>query len=233
MQFIEKNSFNVRSAVYRLTSDRSTLEFILFPMIHVGSKQFYDEMRMRITKCDLILVEGVKTKKAALLTISYSVVKKIKRMELVTQQDALRLSELPLKIINSDMSGQNFDKGWVSLPLSLRALFVLLIPLYVIYLFLFGTRNYIARNMTLNDLPSRDEILNTDEDFEKLDALMIDARDKHLITVIEKLLSEKGGERKTIGIVYGARHMRNIVLYLQKKQSYKIAGAEWVTVFDL
>jgi hypothetical protein len=38
MQFIEKNSFNVRSAVYHLKKDGESVEFILFPMIHVGSK---------------------------------------------------------------------------------------------------------------------------------------------------------------------------------------------------
>lgn len=233
MQFIEKNSFNVRSAVYRLKSDKLTFEFVLFPMIHVGSKEFYDEMRKRIMQCDLILAEGVKTKKAALLTLSYSVVKKIKRMELVTQQDALRLSDLSHKIINSDLSGPKFDKEWSSLPLSFRCQLVLFVPIYVIYLFLFGTKNFLARNMTLDDLPSSEEILYTDEEFEKFDNLIIDARDKHLIMVIEKLLNEKSNDRKIIGIVYGARHMRNVVSYLQTKQGYRIAGAEWVTVFDL
>ena len=44
MQFIEKNSFNVRSAVYRLKRDGSALEFLIFPTIHVGSPEFYDEI---------------------------------------------------------------------------------------------------------------------------------------------------------------------------------------------
>jgi hypothetical protein len=57
MQFIEKNSFNVRSAVYRLQKPNDPLEFVLFPMIHVGSKQFYDEVRQRLLNCDLILAD--------------------------------------------------------------------------------------------------------------------------------------------------------------------------------
>jgi hypothetical protein len=48
MQFIEKNSFNVRSAVYRLKKQNDNLEFVLFPMVHIGSKQFYDEVRQRL-----------------------------------------------------------------------------------------------------------------------------------------------------------------------------------------
>ncbi len=43
MQSIEKNSFNVRSVVYSLKRDDSHLEFLIFPMIHVGSTEFYDE----------------------------------------------------------------------------------------------------------------------------------------------------------------------------------------------
>ncbi len=59
MQFIEKNSFNVRSAIYHLKRDGAGLEFLLFPMIHVGSQKFYDEVSHRLMACDSILAEGV------------------------------------------------------------------------------------------------------------------------------------------------------------------------------
>ena len=87
MQFIEKNSFNVRSAVYHLKKDGAGLEFLLFPMIHVGSKEFYDDVSRRLGACDLILMEGVNSRKGQILTLSYQVVKKIRRMDLVTQRD--------------------------------------------------------------------------------------------------------------------------------------------------
>jgi len=54
MQFIEKNSFNVRSAVYHLKKDGAP-DFFLFPMIHVGSQTFYDEIARRLMARDLIL----------------------------------------------------------------------------------------------------------------------------------------------------------------------------------
>ena len=77
MQFIEKNSFNVRSAIYHLKKDGAGLEFLLFPMIHVGSQNFYDEISRRLTACDLILAEGVASRRASLLTLSYQIVKRI------------------------------------------------------------------------------------------------------------------------------------------------------------
>jgi hypothetical protein len=231
MQFIEKNSFNVRSAIYHLTKEGSAIEFILFPMIHVGSKEFYDEVSQRLALCHLILAEGVDSKRVRLLTRSYRIVKKIKRMDLVTQHEGMKVSIFREKIMNTDIEGSAFDERWALLPLKLRAQLFLLTPVYVAYLFLFGTRETIAENLALEDLPSSDELLQ-DDDFDALDALVIDERDGTLIQRIEKLL-EGETTTKTVGVVYGARHMRNVSSFLLQKLKYRIAKAEWVTVFDL
>jgi hypothetical protein len=233
MQFIEKNSFNVRSAIYRLKKADSGLEFILFPMIHVGSKEFYEEVSQRLAQCDLILTEGVDSKKVNLLTRSYRIVKKIKRMDLVTQQEGMKVSSFREKIVNSDLEGRAFDEHWSSLPLMLKAQIFFLMPVYVIYLFLFGTRETIAENIALEDLPSSQEILFQDDDFNKLEALLIDVRDQRLIRKIEGLHQTSSQDRKTVGVVYGAMHMRNLTNFLLRKLNYKIVKAEWVTVFDL
>ena len=159
MQFIEKNSLNVRSAIYHLKKDGAALEFILFPMVHVGSKEFYTEISRRLAACDVILAEGVNSKKGNLLTVSYRIVKKIKRMDLVTQREGLRVASFREKMVNPDMAGREFDERWSSLPLGLKAQLFFFIPIYVVYLFLFGTRELLAENIALEDLPSSDEIL--------------------------------------------------------------------------
>jgi hypothetical protein len=233
MQFIEKNSFNVRSAVYRLKKPNDNLEFVLFPMIHIGSKQFYDEVRQQLLNCDLILAEGVMSKKVALLTLSYRVIRNIKRIDLVTQQEALKISDLSERIINSDMGGKSFDNRWAELPVMFRIQLLFGLPIYIIYLFLFGTRDLIAENIAIDDLASRDEILNFDEEFEKYDRLIVDERDQVLIRNIDHLYGTRGKEKKVVGIVYGAMHMRNITLHLSEKLGYSITGSEWITVFDL
>ncbi len=233
MQFIEKNSFNVRSAIYHLKKDEDGLEFLLFPMVHIGSKQFYDEVSKRLATCDLILAEGVDSKKANLLTRSYRIVKKIKRMDLVTQQEGMKVSSFREKIVNTDIGRHAFDEGWSSLPLMLKAQIFLFMPFYVIYLFLFGTRETIAENIALEDLPSSQEILFQDDDLDKLDALLIDERDRRLIHNIEGLHQTTGKDKKIVGIVYGAMHMRNVTNFLLQKLNYRITKAEWVTVVDL
>src|SRR5215472_11436067 len=175
MQLIEKNCFNVRSAVYHLKRDGAP-DFFLFPMIHVGTQAFYDEIARRLTACDLVLAEGVASKRANLLTLSYRIVKRIKRMDLVTQQDAMKRCAFHGKIINADMAGDAFDAGWSSLPLSLRLQLFFLIPVYILYLLLFGTRQTLAQNIALEDLPSQEETLFDDDHFADLDGLLIDER---------------------------------------------------------
>jgi len=233
MQFIEKNSFNVRSAIYHLKKEDDGLEFILFPMIHVGSREFYDEVSQRLAKCDLILAEGVDSRKANLLTLSYEIVKRIRRMDLVTQREGMKVSSFRAKIINTDIEGRAFDEQWSSLPLVLKVQIFLLMPVYVIYLVLFGTRDTIAENIAVEDLPSSNEVLFQNNDFDKLDALLIDERDRRLIRKIESLHEANGNDKKTVGIVYGAMHMRNVANFLLHKLRYRIAKAEWVTIFDL
>jgi hypothetical protein len=233
MQFIEKNSFNVRSAIYRLKSDSSRIEFLLFPMIHVGSTEFYDEVSRRLSACDVILAEGVNSKKTNILTLSYRIVKKIRRMDLVTQQEGMKVSGFREKILMSDMEEMTFDERWSLLPIVLKAQLFILIPVYVVYLFLFGTREMLAKNLALEDLPSSEEILSQDDNFEQLDSLLVDERDRKLIEHIARLHYSNRPDPQTIGIVYGALHMRNAVAYLMQKLNYRVTNAEWVKVFDL
>lgn len=234
MQFIEKNSLNVRSAIYHLKSNDTNLEYVLFPMIHVGTQEYYEEVSRRLAGCDLILAEGVKSKRTSLLTLSYRIVKKIRRMDLVTQSDGMKISLFRDKILNSDMAGQVFDERWSALPLSLRAQIFAFVPLYVIYLLLFGTREIIATNIAVQDLPTtRDETLFQDENAEKLDDLLVDKRDRQLIDNIVRLHDADHNDKKTVAVVYGAMHMNNVSKFLFHKLNYKIRKAEWITVFEL
>jgi pheromone shutdown protein TraB len=107
-----------------------------------------------------------------------------------------------------------------------------LIPVFVVYLFLFGTRETLAEHIALDDLPSREEILSDDENFETFDSLVVDERDRILIEHVAKLDEQQNG-KKQIGIVYGARHMRNLMNFLMQELDYRVVKAEWVKVFDL
>lgn len=233
MQFIEKNSYDVRSAVYKLDKQGTGLQFLLLPMIHIGTKEYYEEVRTRLAECDSILAEGVKSRRARFLTYSYRVVRRIKRMDLVTQQEALVLAGLKGKILNADMKVASFDEGWSRLPLKLRAMLLVGLPVYVGYLLLFGTREIIAQGMATNDLPSRDEILNEDEYSKKFDDLLVDERDKVLLDHITGLDEAASSQKQLVGVLFGAKHMRSVWALLRHRLGYRMTKSEWITVFEL
>ena len=233
MQFTEKNSFHLRAAVYSLKKDTTGLEFLIFPMIHVGSREFYQEISRRLASCDLILVEGLKSKKAAILTLSYRFVKKIRGMDLITQHEGIRLEEFRNKLLNTDMEANAFDERWSTLPIALRIQLFLMVPIFVVYLFIFGTRELLAENLVVEDLPSSEEELTEDEGFSRLDSLLVDERDRKLIEHIANVNNERSHTSQRIGIVYGAFHMRCVMAFLMQKLNYRVAKADWVKVFDL
>ncbi len=233
MQFIEKNSFNLRAAVYSLRKDSTSLEFVVFPMIHVGSRAYYQEITRRLATCDLILVEGVKSRKVTILTLSYRFIKKIRRMDLITQHEGIRLDELRSEIKNTDIEGNAFDERWSSLSITSRLQMFIFVPFCVLYLFLFGSRETIANNLTLEDLPSSDEVLMEDETLSALDSLIVDERDRVLLEHIARVNEERTQTSQRVGILYGAFHMRHVMPFLMQKLKYRVVKADWVKVFDL
>jgi hypothetical protein len=62
---------------------------------------------------------------------------------------------------------------------------------------------------------------------------LIDGRNRKLIDSIAKLHDSGWREVKTVAVVYGATHMRNVTDFLLDRLNYRVANTEWVTVFDL
>jgi pheromone shutdown protein TraB len=202
-------------------------------MIHVGTKEFYEQVRARLASCDLILAEGVDSKKGEVLTKSYTIVRRIKRMDLITQREAMLLKGLKGKIVNADMNGPAFDKGWSGLPFTLRAILPVAASAVASYLLLFGTREIIAEHMGTDDLPSRDEVLNQDEYFDKLDDLIVDERDKVLLNHITRLDQAGSAQKQLVAVLFGAKHMRAVSALLLHRLGYRILQSEWITVLEL
>lgn len=231
MQIIETSDLGVRAAILHLRRPHHPVEFVLFPMLHAGSADFYAEVQQRLEGCDLILVEGVGGSTAQLLTLAYRQMARSKRLDLVTQSDALHLGPDRSRVIHADLSAEEFARGWRQVPLALRLLLLVVAPLYGLYLSVFGTRDLIARYAEFNDLPSRDEVLRYDPAFAKLEEALTGQRDARVIQTIDEVLRGADGTKKLVGILFGARHLRAIIRYLTENHGYVVANAEWVTVF--
>lgn len=226
MQFIEKNSFSLRTAIYSLKHKESSLEFMLFPMVHVGEPQYYEEINSLLSKCEVILYEGVRSRITKLITLSYRLLAKKKGIGLIAQNEALRLGELSAELVHADMSTEMFEAEWARLPLKLRILMLLASPIVGLFQKLFGKKLFLALIGNVNDLPDGNGCSSEDSQFSKL---IITERDKFLINKIEEQLCTRTN-KATVGIVYGAKHIPAVAYLLLNKHKYHVASAQWVTV---
>ena len=230
MQFIEVNSFEVRSAVHQLERRGETLRFVLFPMIHIGEKSYYEDIAARASRCDLLLVEGVPSIWARIATRSYALF--AARLGLVTQLE-LDLRALRPKVINTDLSAEEFDAAHAELPVAARMILPLFLPLAGLYFLLRGNRELLAEQLETSDLPNREEILSASEATDALDDLLLSRRDRAFLLRLQSLFEDSRGKSITIGIIYGAAHMPAIFRFLSDQLHYRVVDSSWSLVFSL
>ena len=217
MQIIERNMFGVRTAIYEFAHPDHLLEFVVFPMIHIGEPEFYEEITSRLKECDLILFEGVQSSTVSFLTMGYRFASRRKRLGLVTQA-AIPMQEMASKLAHADLKGQKFDSLWRKLPFFLRFVTPIAIPFYGLYCYLTASRQSIAKHLEINDLPSRDDLL--DEDSE-LDEIVLGRRDQRLLASILLCHRKRKDEKIRVGILFGAAHMPPVYQLLQQRLGYK------------
>ena len=230
MPYVEKNEDSLVMVIHRLKKSGYALEFLLFPMIHVGTQEFYDEIGRRLTACDLVLAEGINSKRAQMISLPYRIAAKSLRLKLVSQSNALNFSTFKDKIVPADLDGESFDEGWSQLRLRLRIGLLVTLPLSAIYLLLLVNRRKLADYILRRDASIRDQA--RDEDFEDLARLIGGDRNRKLIRHIKELYDARKKEPLTIGVPYGAKHMSRIMKFLLNRLGYRVIGFERLTVFD-
>ena len=228
MQFIETSDLGVRVPVYRLVHADAALEWRLFPMLHIGEPAYYAEVQQRLAACDAILYEGVASRQVERFTRAYRWVEKVRSSGLVTQ-DALDLRPFRDRLIHADLAGESFDAGWRGVPWWDKLLRQLALPWLMLAMGLAGPRRWLARTLEQDDLPSRQEVLMAG--VFAGDAVILGARDAHLREVILAYQRDHGFEHQTVGVLWGAGHMRAITHVLLQELGYRVAGAEWLTAF--
>ena len=220
MQFIEASIIGLRSAVITLKNRASPLTFVLFPMVHVGERAFYDEVAARARQCQLILAEGVPSRFApAQVWMS-----RIRRDHLVDQITALDLETLgvPVRWEEPELAA--------SPTRSLRN--QVLDPVAAVAMRLLG------RFGDALDVPSVEQ---TDaQDFDWADAAgrierfflynTLYLRDEKLTRALGEIHRDMSAEPATVAVVYGAAHMIAVTEYLIGTLRYYVADAEWLMV---
>ena len=91
-------------------------------MIHIGSPDYYNEIKSKLDGYDFIIFEGVKSSKVRLLTASYRYLTRRKKLGLITQKEGLSLRNYKSKLIHGDVDSIEFN-NWEMIPKYQRALF--------------------------------------------------------------------------------------------------------------
>ncbi|SCG45201.1 hypothetical protein GA0070609_1595 [Micromonospora echinaurantiaca] len=233
MQIIEHSIIGTRSAVLRLRRPGSQLEFVLFPMLHVASPEFYAAVTQRLRRCDLLVVEGVRGRSvlAWAITLTYRVMPANKRSGLVVDNIAYR--SLGVEVVNPDVTTAEFTQGWRAMPLRYRLQLWCLLPIVAVAQFFGGTRRLLSPEVELNDLPSaRDEMYQDSEFADHFERTFAGDRDERLLAALSELVRTRSSERIDVAVVYGAGHVPAIVRGLVDRHGYRPRTAEWLTVLD-
>jgi hypothetical protein len=129
MQIVENSDLGLRVARLSMASVQSSIEFTLFPMIHVGERQFFQAVYKDAFSHDVVLVEGVRSPIVRRLTRSYRWIEGSKRLNLCIQPPYPRPPLASVTVIHADLSEREFVAIWRSVPLWLRAACYVVPPL--------------------------------------------------------------------------------------------------------
>jgi len=205
----------------------SRVSVTLYPMVHVGEATFYETTYGEALSHDVTLVEGIRSPLSRHLTRSYRWLN-FEKLGLTLQPKPPAQNAVAGKVVNADLSPDEFHREWRKIFLPLRAVLFVLAPLVELKKRLFASRETLGHKMSLEDRKSADEILSWSPTMEPFHHSVLHARDERLL---ECLIAELDAtEAKRVAVVYGAMHIRSVVRELGKRGFY-CAEARWRTIF--
>jgi hypothetical protein len=236
MQIIEVSCVGVRSAVITLERPHTPLRFVLFPMIHIGRREFYQAVSERVARCAVVVAEGKPEgrRRRSLPGMAYRLLRRHRRTRLVYQPSGEEALGIP--VVRPDMSTAEIHRHLRRLPVLTYALAYLtlwvLLPWFLLYLLFFGAERFLVSHLALDDdTPYTDP--SPGERMEAIDRVIMDDRDALLLDALSKIYEERSAEGVDIAVVYGAAHMPAVVHGMLRRYGYRPRGAEWLTVFDI
>ena len=107
---IKSTVFGVRSAIWTFEKDDEHPAIILFPMLHIAERSFYEEVSSRSKTCDVILYEGVRSRTGHWISSAYLQMIKNPEHGLVTKE--MPLEHVKDRLVHADVDGQKLDEKW-------------------------------------------------------------------------------------------------------------------------
>jgi hypothetical protein len=231
VQIVEANDAWVRVAELDLRRRDTPLRFVLYPMLHVGSRDFYQEVARRLAQVEVVVTEGVGPSRAAsMLTSTYRAMADDLRLRLVVQN--IDYGSLPGQVICPDIPGEEFQVRWQKVPRWQRAATLGITGSVNALQRIFGSRwlQLMLEDSSLEDLPSNEEVLQP-QLLPDLERMLVDERDQRLVQALDDLHERRAGEPITVAVVYGAQHIRAVVTGLGR-HGYRVHSGDWLTVLE-
>jgi hypothetical protein len=202
-------------------------------MLHVGEPGFFQTVYSDAFSHDVVLVEGVRSPVVRRIARSYRWIEGSERMNLVAQPPYPTQASCHARIVHADLSAEEFARAWLGVPLWLRALIYVVVPLIGARRRWFESRETLAKALSLDDLPSRQEILDLSPETIALDRAILHARDARLVEQLREQLDDPHPDAWRLAIVYGANHMRAVLHELTHQRGYHVEHGDWLTVFSI
>ncbi|MEK6482551.1 hypothetical protein WJR50_33795 [Catalinimonas sp. 4WD22] len=228
MQIIDSNDFNLRTAAYLLKNQ--DLEFLIIPVLHIGSTEFYQEVIAELNKCDLILYEGVGLKKLEGFKHAYR--QFASRLGLVYQGDEINTKKFGSKLIHADFNREIAEQEWKKIPVISRLLFRTLYPIGLFFLSHYYTKSSLAKSYRQKHELDDQFWFMTHGKANSVENFINIKREKTIFNAIDQQIDEASKEIR-IGVIYGAGHMKKVLNYLMDTYSFKIVDSWFLTVFWL
>lgn len=246
MKFLESTNFFVRVVLYDLVNRNKAvkLKFRLTPMIHIGSKEYYTNIIENIKICDEIFYEGIDIvdhdepfyKRISLrnLDLTFKQYKLIAdKLGLVTQTEHFHLNKLEHKLTHADFDLESGEESWNELMWFEKIKLSLIQPIKLFIYHQGLSREILAKHfMTSHEEaylaygPIEDE-KGTSTNF------TMNEREQIIFNKVNKRMETESNHDKTIGIVYGAGHMKSIARYLIDQHHFVPKSGIFVKVFDV
>jgi hypothetical protein len=231
VQLIEVSIIGVRSAVITLQAPGTPMQISLFPMLHLGTPDYYQSVTARLAACDVIIAEGISGQSviARALTLAYRLPARSRRLALTVQH--IDCASLGVPVVRPDLTAPQFRALWRTIPALQRLTVWCLVPIFAVSFALLGTRRTLSRHVATEDLPSSLDGLAR-QAMPKLIAGVLDHRDDLLVACLDSIHEQRHAEDVNVGVVYGAGHMPAVAHAMFRRHGYRPSAAEWISVFD-
>lgn len=230
MRIVEVVGSTVRHAVMILRRRDTALQFMLVPMTHVACPEFYEQVRRRLSACDLIVAEGFQDRswQVGVLTMAYRFMPRRRRNGLVLQDDAMLLPP-GVPVVVPDVTA-------AQAVADLRALgrwrywgLLVAAPVFGAVAAVRGPRMFLGRNLEVRIPVTRAGVRMPHYDLGPVGRAMLERRDRHLIEALGQIHLQRQHESITVAVVYGAEHIPEVYASLLVHYGYRPGETEWLT----